>query len=83
MENKSFFKNLKRTFERMSFAKKIEFVIAIVIIIISLIFFSSVIGWWTVFTSVAIALVYDDIKEFIYEIKNKKFTEDENTTDKE
>ena len=53
--------------------KILEVAIATIILIIMLIFFIKEIGWYTVFTSIAIDIVYNDIKNFIKEI-NKNST---------
>lgn len=63
---------MKKILEKLkekSLFDKIMFFVAFIFIIIMIIWGTLEIGWYTVFTSVAISIVYDDIKKFINEMK--------------
>lgn len=76
MKIKDFFNNFFKILSKKSLWGKIEFIGALIFIIIMFSISASAIGWWTVFTSFAIGIMYDDIKSFIIEVCNKNFDDE-------
>lgn len=64
-------------FKRKNWFEKLSIIGAILFILLMLIIGIMQIGWWTVFTSVAIGIVYDEIKGAIKEFKNIEIEEKE------
>lgn len=70
------FNKILKIYKRLDSFKKVEFTLAIIFLILMLILFTTAIGWKTVFTSVAINVVYEDMKNLYKELKNKEIPED-------
>lgn len=73
---KNFFKKLIKIIKEKPFWKRIEFCAALIFVICMFSLAASVIGWWTVITSIAIGIMYDDIKGFIIEVCNKNIDDE-------
>jgi len=73
-----FFKKILAILKKRSWFDRIMFFIALLFTVAMIIFLCSEIGWYTVFTSVAIGIVYDQIKDFINGCKNIQIEDDRN-----
>lgn len=74
---KNFFRKIKEILKGKNWFDKIMFFVAIIFIISMIIIGTIQIGWWTVFTSVAIGIVYDDVKKIKSEFDSIQIEEKE------
>lgn len=73
--------NAKRVFKKQPTTNKILLIIAIIYLISVTFAIFSTIGWWTVFTSVALTYILNMWTELAKEIENKKFDDDKDNDD--
>ncbi len=73
---KKIISNAKKIFEKQPTINKILLIMSILYLIIVTLGLFSLIGWWTVFTSIALSYILNMWTQIAKEIENKEFEED-------
>lgn len=68
--------NTMKIFKKQTKLNKVLFILAIIYLILATILVFSTIGWWTVFTSIALSIVINMWSKLSEEIENKQFNDD-------